>query len=122
VEDWNISRIIPAGRAKWDYVERWAIENEDALAQVGVMRRAFPSIQIGYSDRVNQGGYFLLVLPDGSLATQFTDSRDKVVIGHAFTASLNDLRDSRDFDLHEHCRKWIASVRSIDPFDDLLAA
>ena len=51
---------------------------------------------------------FFLVLPDGSLATQYTDGRDKVVLGRLGAMSLEDLRRHPDFDLGLHARKWVA--------------
>jgi MoaA/NifB/PqqE/SkfB family radical SAM enzyme len=109
VTDWNISRILKAGRAKEDYENRWEIENEPLLTQVRDLRAAYPFIRIRYSDRTEQDGYFLLVLPDGSLATQYTDGRDKVPLGNPLEMSLADLQQHPSFDLSGHTRKWITT-------------
>jgi MoaA/NifB/PqqE/SkfB family radical SAM enzyme len=110
VRDWNISRVIPAGRAQEDYLQRWEISDESVLEQVQNLRCAFPFLRIRYSNRTHQDGYFLLVLPDGSLATQYTDGRDKVVLGKVLDMSLDDLRSDARFSLHAHGEKWIAAT------------
>ena len=107
VRDWNISRILAAGRAQLDR-ERWEVDEGAVLEQVHAMRDCYPWMQIGYSNRTKQEGYFLLVLPDGSLATQYTDGRDKVVLGQLGSMSLDDLRNHPEFDLSLHARKWVA--------------
>jgi MoaA/NifB/PqqE/SkfB family radical SAM enzyme len=110
VKEWNISRILPAGRAQVHYDKRWQVEDELVLEQVSNMRHAFRWISIRYSNRTKQNGYFLLVLPDGSLATQYTDGRDKVVLGNVLDMSLDDLRRHAQFNMARHGRKWIAST------------
>lgn len=110
VKEWNISRILPAGRAQTDYDKRWKVEDEAIQEQVSNMRHAFRWITIRYSSRVEQDGYFLLVLPDGSLATQYTDGRDKVVLGKVLEMSLADLHRHEQFNLHLHASKWIAAT------------
>lgn len=115
VEEWNISRILEAGRAQNNYDQRWYCRREELLQQVHDLRKAFSWMRIRYSDRTNQNGYFLLVLPDGKLATQYTGKRDKVIVGNVFTSSLADLQKSDDFNLAEHCVKWL-SVVSTRPF------
>jgi MoaA/NifB/PqqE/SkfB family radical SAM enzyme len=110
VREWNISRILPAGRAQVNYDNRWHIEDEGVLEQVSNMRHAFPWVRIRYSNRTEQDGYFLLVLPDGSLATQYTDERDKVILGNVLDMSLDALRKHPQFNLARHARKWIAST------------
>jgi hypothetical protein len=95
VRDWNISRILRAGRAHRDYARLWETSDQAALDQVCDLRSAFPFIRIRYSNRTTQDGYFLLVLPDGSLATQYTDGRDKVRLGSALGMSLAQLQNHR---------------------------
>lgn len=112
VKEWNLSRILPAGRAQGGYEDRWLIEDESVMEQIQDMRYAYPWMRIRYSNRTEQDGYFLLVLPDGSLATQYTDGRDKVVLGRALEMSLDDLRDNPHFHLARHVRKWIAAAKS----------
>jgi len=107
VRDWNISRVIRAGRAQPDYLERWDVMDESMLQQLCDLRCAFPFIRIRYSNRTQQDGYFLLVLPDGTLATQYTDGRDKVALGNALDLSLDQLRRSPTFNLRAHGEKWI---------------
>ena len=109
VTDWNISRILRAGRAQAEYENRWETANASLLTQVRDLRAALPFIRIRYSDRTEQDGYFLLVLPDGSLATQYTDGRDKVPLGNPLEMSLSDLQSHPSFDLLGHGRKWIAT-------------
>jgi MoaA/NifB/PqqE/SkfB family radical SAM enzyme len=110
VTEWNISRILSAGRAKADYSQRWTVNEDYILEQVHDMRVAFSSvIRIRYSNRTDQDGYFLLVLPDGSLATQRSGACDKVVLGAAAHLSLSALESSSDFSIVEHGRKWIAA-------------
>lgn len=109
VTDWNISRILRAGRAQKDYENRWETANDSLLTQVRDLRAALPFIRIRYSDRTEQDGYFLLILPDGSLATQYTDGRDKVRLGNSLEMSLPDLQSHPCFDLAGHGRKWIAT-------------
>jgi MoaA/NifB/PqqE/SkfB family radical SAM enzyme len=110
VEDWAISRILKAGRAQKDYEERWLAADDLVLEQVQNMRAAYPWMKIRYSNRSTQEGYFLLVFPDGTLATQYTDGRDKVRLGHALDMTLEDLRRHPDFDLRLHAAKWIAAT------------
>ncbi|HET6976986.1 MAG TPA: radical SAM protein [Pyrinomonadaceae bacterium] len=109
VKEWNISRILPAGRAKTNFEGSWAVNNQLLLEQISTIRYAFPWMRIRYSNRIDQDGYFLLVLPDGTLATQYTDERDKVGLGRLLDLSLDDLRSHPDFKLRRHGRKWIAA-------------
>ena len=120
VTDWNISRVLRAGRAQADYAKRWYVSNKSLLSQVKDLRRAFPFIRIRYSDRTDQNGYFLLLLPDGSLATQYTDHRDKVVLGDPLQMTLSDLQNHPDFNLQSHSRKWIATELQMPGRDDRL--
>jgi len=108
VGDWNISRILSAGRAQLHDKHRWEVDDSAVLEEVHTVRECYPWMRIGYSNRTKQDGYFLLVLPDGSLATQYTDGRDKVVLGRLGAMSLEDLRRHPDFDLGLHARKWVA--------------
>jgi hypothetical protein len=107
VREWNISRVLSAGRALTDYSSRWHVEGDALLEQVCDIRQAFPWMTVRYSDRTQQEGYFLLVLPDGSLATQYTDVRDKVILGHTLGMSLEEVRSHPSFRLTQHARKWI---------------
>lgn len=123
VKEWNISRILRAGRAQLNYQERWEIQDEILLDQISNIRNAFRWMRIRYSNRTEQNGYFLLVLPDGSLATQYTDGRDKVILGRLLDMSLDDLRQHPQFNLGRHARKWIAStVECQDSYCDKVAA
>jgi MoaA/NifB/PqqE/SkfB family radical SAM enzyme len=115
VRDWNISRVIRAGRAQADYLERWKVSDEAVLEQVRDLRCAFPFIRIRYSNRTEQNGYFLLVLPDGSLATQYTNGNDKVVLGKVLDLTLDDLRHNARFSLNAHGEKWIAATLEGQP-------
>ena len=110
IRDWNISRILAAGRAQLDGERRWEVDDGDVLEEVHAIRECYPWMRIGYSNRTKQDGYYLLVLPDGSLATQYTDGRDKVVLGRIGSMSLEDLRKHPDFDLSLHARKWVAAT------------
>lgn len=112
VDEWNISRILPAGRALMDYESRWAIDDGPVLKQVQSIRQAFPWILIRFSNRTTQEGYFLLLLPNGDLATQFTDYRDKVRLGSLNEMSIHELRCNSNFDLSSHGKKWISAVMS----------
>jgi len=116
VKEWNLSRVLRAGRAQSDYENLWAVAEEGILEQLAYLRKAFPFIRIRYSTRSEQNGYFLLVLPDGSLATQRTDGNDKVALGDLFNMTLEDLQFSSEFDLAEHGRKWISSTLEWQPF------
>jgi MoaA/NifB/PqqE/SkfB family radical SAM enzyme len=107
VGEWNISRILRAGRAQPSYSEYFSVSEDYVLEQIHDLREAFPFMRIRYSNRTNQDGYFLLVLPDGSLATQYTDGRDKVVLGKVLQIELNALQNHPDFNLDKHGRKWI---------------
>lgn len=99
------------------------ISDECLREQVQDLRCAFDSImRIRYSDRTDQAGYFLLVLPDGSLATQFTDHRDKVILGNALTMSQAELQNNRLFDLREHGRKWVAAAFEVSKADQITEA
>jgi MoaA/NifB/PqqE/SkfB family radical SAM enzyme len=109
VLEWNISRILKAGRAAAAYETRWVADDQIILEQIHDMREAYPWVRIRYSDRTDQNGYFLLVLPDGSLATQWTDHRDKVKLGEVLEMSLEDLQNHPEFSLERHARKWIAA-------------
>jgi MoaA/NifB/PqqE/SkfB family radical SAM enzyme len=111
VKEWNISKVLRAGRAQSEYERRWQVSDQALREQVQDLRCAFESLmRIRYSDRTDQNGYFLLALPDGSLATQFTDGRDKVKVGDALQMGPTDLQRSRIFDLAAHGRKWIATT------------
>ena len=111
VWEWNISRVLAAGRARLTFEEGlWEVDEQAVLEEVDTMRRCYPEMRIRYSNRTEQEGYFLLVLPDGSLATQYTDKRDKVVLGQVETMTVNDLRAHLDFDLGAHAGKWIATT------------
>jgi hypothetical protein len=121
VTDWNISRVLKAGRAKREYESLWQVSNTSLSKQVNDLRRAFPHIRIRYSDRTEQDGYFLLLLPDGSIATQYTDHRDKVVLGDPLHMTLSDLQSHPDFDLPSHGRKWIAAELQMQGRDDRLS-
>ena len=63
VLEWNISRILHAGRAQHSYEERWKVEDELIYEQISLIRRTFPWMRVRYSNRTEQDGYFLLVLP-----------------------------------------------------------
>jgi len=110
VAEWNISRVLKAGRAQADYERRWQVDDAALLDQIHNMREAYPWIRIRYSNRTQQEGYFLLVLPDGTLATQWTDGRDKVILGKLLEMSLDDLRKHPDFNLDTHSRKWLVGI------------
>jgi hypothetical protein len=86
------------------------------LEQIQDLRSAFPFIRIRYSNRTEQSGYFLLVLPDGSLATQHVDGADKVILGNPLRLTLEDLRNNPKFNLREHGRKWISAEFGWQPF------
>jgi molybdenum cofactor biosynthesis enzyme MoaA len=115
VTEWNISRILRAGRAQREYEHRWQVDDAEIVEQIHNMREAYPWLRIRYSNRTEQDGYFLLVLPDGMLATQYTDSRDKVCLGKAIEMRLDDLRNHPGFDLASHGRKWIAATVELQP-------
>lgn len=51
----------------------------------------------------------MLVLPDGSLATQYTIGGDKVFLGKTLAMTLQDLQSHSRFHLADHGRKWIAA-------------
>jgi len=111
VKDWNISKVLRAGRAQSEYERRWQVSDQSLRDQIQDLRCAFESLmRIRYSDRTDQNGFFLLALPDGSLATQFTDGRDKVKLGETLQMDLADLQSSHIFDLAAHGRKWIATT------------
>lgn len=109
VGEWNISRILTAGRAQLHEKRKWEVDDNIVLEQVHAIRTCYPWMRVRYSNRTTQDGYFLLVLPDGSLATQYTDGRDKVILGQMKSMTLDDLRRHPDFDLSLHVRKWIAA-------------
>jgi MoaA/NifB/PqqE/SkfB family radical SAM enzyme len=109
VKEWNISRILSAGRAQINFKQNWDISDRHVIEQIVTIRSAFPWMRIRYSNRIDQEGYFLLVLPDGTLATQYTDGRDKVVMGQVLDFSLSDLQQNRQFNLARHVNKWIAT-------------
>ncbi len=117
VQEWNISRILRAGRAQIDYDRIFTASDDYILEQVHDLRNAFPFIRIRYSNRTYQNGYFLLVLPDGTLATQYTDGRDKVVLGSALNCRLEELQIHPDFHIDEHGEKWIFANLHSQPFD-----
>ena len=119
VPEWNISRILHAGRAQHSYEERWKVEDELIYEQISLIRRAFPWMRVRYSNRTEQNGYFLLVLPDGTFATQYTDDRDKVVLGKVLSTSLEYLQNDPRFNLQQHGKKWIAAVKQYEGFTDL---
>lgn len=110
IGEWNISRILAAGRAQLHDRRRWEVNDRAVLQEVHDIRSSYPWMHVRYSNRTKQDGYFLLVLPDGSLATQYTDERDKVVLGRIESMTLEDLRKHPDFDLSLHARKWIAAT------------
>ena len=112
VDEWNISRVLAAGRARFASNDRnrWAVDEEAVFEEIDAMRRSYPWMHIRYSNRTTQDGYFLLVLPDGTVATQYTDDRDKVVLGHVDAMTVEDLRAHPAFDLTAHARKWIAAT------------
>jgi len=109
VQEWNISRILPAGRAQVQFNSRWSASDSLLETQVADMREAFPWMRIRYSNRIEQDGYFLLVLPDGTLATQYTDGRDKLSLGKVMKMSLLEFQSHPSFHLEKHARKWIAA-------------
>lgn len=115
VQEWNLSRILHAGRAQ-SFYEEWEIEDQLIHEQIHTIRRAFPWMRVRYSNRTEQEGYFLLVLPDGTLATQYTDYRDKIILNKVLSTSLENLQDAAEFDLRRHGKKWIASVRECETF------
>ena len=108
VQEWNVSRVLNAGRAQLIDEGAWEVDEDSVLEEVRAMRHSYPWMRIRYSDRTQQDGYFLLVLPDGSLATQYTQQRDKVVLGELMAMNVDDLRAHPDFDLIAHARKWIS--------------
>jgi MoaA/NifB/PqqE/SkfB family radical SAM enzyme len=107
ITEWNISRILRAGRAQATYTKHFSVDENYVLEQIHDLRKAFPFLRIRYSNRTDQDGYFLLVLPDGSLATQYTSGRDKVILGKALHLDLQMLQTHPSFDLAKHGRKWI---------------
>ena len=110
IGEWNISRILAAGRARLHDGRKWEVDDAAVLEEVHAIRDCYPWMQVRYSNRTKQDGYFLLVLPDGSVATQYTDGRDKVALGQIESMALEDLRKHPDFDLSLHGRKWIAAT------------
>ena len=110
VSEWNISRILPAGRALRNYDECWLINEQRIHEQITAMRKAYGWIRIRFSNRTKQDGYFLLVLPDGTLATQWTDGQDKVLLGRVLDMTLHELQSHPKFDLLGHGRKWLSSI------------
>ena len=110
VNEWNISRVLAAGRAGLSSASLWAVDDDSVLEEVDAIRNCYPWMRVRYSNRTAQNGYFLLVLPDGSVATQYTDGRDKVTLGHIDTMALGDLQGHPDFNLGLHARKWVAST------------
>ena len=109
VNEWNISRVLAAGRAEFN-ARQWEVNDDAVLEEVHAIRNCYPWIRVRYSNRTTQNGYFLLVLPDGSLATQYTDGRDKVLLGRMNSMTLDSLRRHPDFDLNSHGRKWIGAT------------
>jgi MoaA/NifB/PqqE/SkfB family radical SAM enzyme len=110
VKEWNISRILPAGRAKANFAHNWNVNDNLILEQISSIRYAFRWMRVRYSNRIEQNGFFLLVLPNGTLATQYTDKRDKFIMGRVRDMTLDDLRAHPQFDLACHARKWIGSI------------
>lgn len=121
VPEWNLSRILPAGRARHEYDSRWSVRDDFIREQISDIRSAFPFIRVRYSNRQSQNGYFLLVLPDGSLATQRTDGRDKVVLGSTLDMTLGHLQAHPEFNLQQHGEKWIAQQLEWQPFHHLVS-
>lgn len=117
INEWNISRVLAAGRARQGDKRRWTVDEDVVLADIHAIRQCYPWMRVRYSNRTTQDGYFLLVLPDGTLATQYTDHRDKVVLGSVKSMTLEALRRHPDFDLGLHARKWIAATTefAVDP-------
>ena len=115
VKEWNISRILRAGRAQVGYEDHFQINNEYILEELYDLPAAFPFIRIRYSNRINQDGYFLLVLPDGSLATQYSDERDKIVLGKVLEITKQNLQTHPAFDLQKPKKKWLAATLSWQP-------
>lgn len=114
VPEWNISRILHAGRAQHSYEERWEVDDREICEQIHIIRRAYHWMRVRYSNRTEQHGYFLLVLPDGTLATQYTDHRDKIIIGKVLSTSLEYLQNNPSFDLRRHGKKWVAAVKQCE--------
>ena len=108
IGEWNISRILAAGRAQLHDRRKWEVDDDAVLQEVSAIRNCYPWMHVRYSNRTKQDGYFLLVLPDGSLATQYTDGRDKMVLGRIESMTLEDLRKHPHFDLSLHARKWVS--------------
>jgi MoaA/NifB/PqqE/SkfB family radical SAM enzyme len=115
VPEWNISRVLPAGRALANYNQQWALSEDEISDQIRMLQNALPWMRIRYSNRVSQNGYFLLVLPDGSIATQFTDGKDKVILGNWKTMDPSSLKSNSQFNIHEHFSKWVTRVLCDQP-------
>ncbi len=115
VQDWNVSRILHAGRAQTAYAERWDVPDSLLIDQVQDLRHAYPFMNIRYSNRTGASGYFLLVTPDGNLATQYADGRDKVILGRLRDMTLRDLQNRSEFDLREHGSKWLSACLEDQP-------
>ena len=122
VPEWNISRVLRAGRAQCRYADRWEVSDEYLKEQVSDLRSTFSFMRIRYSSRTDQNGYFLLVLPDGALATQYTDGSDKVILANdALRISAAALQNNPLFSLEEHGKKWISAQLDWQPFHQNVA-
>jgi MoaA/NifB/PqqE/SkfB family radical SAM enzyme len=111
VREWNVSRVLAAGRAQTHYADHWRVVDRAVTDQIHDMRKAYPFIRIRFSSRVADEGYFLLVLNDGTVATQYTNGRDKVRLGNIHDLSVEALRSHPLFRFDLHARKWLAAIR-----------
>ena len=112
VNEWNISRVLAAGRAGFGNCGQWNVDDSAVLEEVHAIRNCYPWMRVRYSNRTTQNGYFLLVLPDGSLASVRRKTRKSLILqGVPPILSGEDRRDVVFF---------AGDLPRIDPFRDHL--
>ncbi|MDE0001088.1 MAG: radical SAM protein [Rhodospirillaceae bacterium] len=54
VNEWNISRVLAAGRAGFNDSSRWAVDDNVVLEEVDAIRNCYPWMRVRYSNRTTQ--------------------------------------------------------------------
>ena len=109
VRDWALSWTLPAGRALPIYGELRPDESQVSVALERVIAN-HPEMTIRSSNRtVDHDRYYVLVLPDGTLATEAMNEGAKVVFGSLLDARLASMWTDRNYNFSAHVRKWLGS-------------
>lgn len=106
VEEWHIGQAVKAWRAR--HIHKQLMSGVDFTDdQLEELREKFPNVKVQYNYPSKTSNYYALILPDGVMYTQDTDTWDKVELWSVIDLPISDYWTDENFDIIWHYRKWL---------------